>query len=171
MLYLVIAAAVVLLDQLSKFYMTRYLAGGSAPFIPGLVRLVYVENSGAAFSMLSNRRWILVAVSSLAAVLILLALFRYRQHVGRPGCLALAFVLGGAVGNLIDRVLFGYVVDFFEFEFVRFAVFNVADIFITLGGIAFLLFYLLAPGEKNEKGASPAGEAPRTEAGSDDAAD
>jgi len=170
-LYLIIAAAVVLLDQLSKHLLTRFLAGGSAPLIPGLVRLVYVENSGAAFSMLSNQRWTLIAASSVAIVLILLALYAYREQVGRPACLALAFVLGGAVGNLIDRLLFGYVADFFEFEFVNFAVFNVADIFITLGGIAFLIFYLLHPGQKKEEIAAPEGETPEAKAGSDDAAD
>lgn len=154
MLYLIIAAAVVLLDQLSKHFLTLLLKGGSQPLIPGVIRLVYVENTGAAFSLFSDMRWALVAVSFVAIAAILVALFRYPRQLGKAACLSLALVLGGAVGNLVDRILFGYVADFFEFEFVRFAVFNVADIFITVGGIAFALFFALRPAGGKAKPAS-----------------
>jgi signal peptidase II len=157
MLYLIIAAAVVLLDQLSKHFLTLLVKDGIVPLIPGIIRLVYVENTGAAFSLFSDMRWPLVVTSLIAIAAILVGIFRYRRELGRPACLALAFILGGAVGNLVDRVLFGYVADFFEFEFVRFAVFNVADIFITLGGIAFVLLFLLRPSDK-AKQAAGAGE-------------
>ncbi|HHT16709.1 MAG TPA: signal peptidase II [Papillibacter sp.] len=160
MLYLIIAAAAILLDQISKHYLTLLVKDGSVRLIPGIIRLVYVENTGAAFSMFSSMRWALVATSIVAIAGILAILFRFSRHFGKPACYALSLVLGGAVGNLIDRVLFGYVADFFEFEFVRFAVFNVADIFITVGGIAFIIFYLLHPTGDASKKKATAGEAP-----------
>jgi hypothetical protein len=83
---------------------------------------------------------ILVAVSALCILLLVIALFYYRDTSW--GKLGLAAVLGGAMGNFIDRLAIGYVVDMFEFEFVNFAVFNVADIFITLGCIVFGLYYI-----------------------------
>lgn len=144
MIYFIIAAFIVLLDQASKYLLTMQMSGGgTVELLPGLVRLEYVRNTGAAFSFLSDMRWVLVAVSAVVSVLILVGLIRYRDKMGWAGKLGLAAVLGGAVSNLFDRALFGYVSDFFEFEFVRFAVFNVADIFITVGGVVFCLWYLL----------------------------
>jgi signal peptidase II len=143
MMYFIIAALIVLLDQLSKYFLTMKLSGGEiVRLLPGLVRMEYVRNTGAAFSFLSDMRWVLVGVSTVVIVAIAVGLVRYRNKIDLVGKLSLAFILGGAFSNLIDRALFGYVSDFFEFEFVRFAVFNVADIFITVGGVAFCLWYL-----------------------------
>jgi signal peptidase II len=143
MLYFIISALIVLLDQASKYFMSMHLsADKTAELIPGVIRLAYVENTGAAFSFLRDMRWVLVGVSLVVIVLLVLLLARYGNKFRPVGRLALACVLGGAFGNLIDRALFGYVVDFFEFEFVRFAVFNVADMFITVGGIVFCIHYL-----------------------------
>lgn len=145
MIYFIIAALIVLLDQISKYFLTIRLSDGEAVrLLPGLLRMVYVRNTGAAFSVLSNMRWVLVAVSSVVIMLIIVGLIRYRDKIDRFGKLGLGFILGGAVANLIDRALFGYVADFFEFEFIRFAVFNVADVFITVGGVVFCLWYLFA---------------------------
>ena len=148
MIYFIIAALIVLLDQVSKYFLSIQLADGQTlQLIPGVINMVYVENTGAAFSFLSDMRWILVSVSAIAIVLLVILLMRYGRRMKPLGSLSLAFVLGGAFGNLIDRALFGYVVDFFEFAFVRFAVFNVADIFITVGGVAFCLYYLFSRDE------------------------
>ncbi len=143
MIYFIISALIVLLDQASKYFMSMHLSSDkTAELIPGVIRLAYVENTGAAFSFLRDMRWVLVGVSLVVIVLLVLLLARYGSKIKPVGRLALACVLGGAFGNLIDRALFGYVVDFFEFEFVRFAVFNVADMFITVGGIVFCIYYL-----------------------------
>ncbi|SHI20083.1 signal peptidase II [Sporobacter termitidis DSM 10068] len=143
MIYFIIAALIVLLDQVSKYFLTIKLSGGGvAALLPGLVHMIYVQNTGAAFSFLQNVPWLLIAVSSVVILLIAAGLIRYRNRIDWVGKLGLGFILGGALSNLFDRAIFGYVADFFEFEFVRFAVFNVADIFITVGGVVFCLWYL-----------------------------
>ena len=76
-------------------------------------------------------------------------MFKYKM--GRIGFLSLAAVLGGAMGNLIDRIFLGHVIDMFEFEFVKFAVFNIADIFITVGGIVFCIYFIIHSGQKTKK--------------------
>lgn len=143
MLYFIIAALIVMLDQISKYYLTLQLSSGQdINLIPGVIRLTYQENTGAAFSFMSDMRWVLVGISSAVVIVIIAALIKNREKFDLVLKLGLAAVLGGAFSNLLDRVIFGYVADFFEFQFVRFAVFNVADIFITIGGIVFCIYYL-----------------------------
>jgi signal peptidase II len=151
--WLLLALPIIALDQWVKWWAAgrmNYLLLGEHPFIPG-VNLTYTQNTGAAFSLLSGggARWFLVTVSSLAVALIILAVC--KRWVERPfGVAALGCVLGGAAGNLIDRAYQGYVVDMFEFTFIRFAIFNVADVFITAGGACFVLYLLLE--ERRKKG-------------------
>lgn len=147
MLYFLIAALIVLLDQAAKYIVTLELTPGiPVELIPGVIRLDYAENTGAAFSFLSDMRWILVGVSVVVIALIIVLIVSDRWKITHIGKLGLAAILGGAFANLIDRALFGYVVDFFEFEFIRFAIFNVADIFITVGGAVFCIYYLFHKG-------------------------
>ena len=142
MLCFVFSALVVILDQLFKKWITITMAVGEhKDVIPGIINLTHVENYGAAFSILSGKRWLLAAVMFIAIIIIVAILLRYTE--GFWGTLGLAAVLGGAVGNLIDRVFAGHVVDMFEFKFIEFAIFNVADIFITLGGLTFLIFFII----------------------------
>ena len=152
MLCFVFAALVVLLDQLFKRWIVITLTvGESSTLIPGLLDLLHVENSGAAFSILPNQRWLLAGIAFIAALILIAILLRYNE--GFWGTLGLSAVLGGAVGNLIDRVFHGYVVDMFRTTFVGFAIFNIADIFITLGGITFCIFFIVtsARSGKNRK--------------------
>ena len=142
MLCFVFSALVVVLDQLFKRWITITLAvGDHKDVIPSIINLTHVENYGAAFSILSGKRWLLAAVMFVAIIIIVAILLRYTE--GFWGTLGLAAVLGGAVGNLIDRVFVGHVVDMFEFKFIEFAIFNIADIFITLGGLTFLIFFIV----------------------------
>jgi len=151
MLCFVFAALVVLLDQLFKRWIFITLAGGGETvLLPGVISLIYVENTGAAFSILADHRWLLVGVSFLASLLLIAILLRYNE--GFWGTLGLSAVLGGAVGNLIDRVFNGFVIDMFRpLLFPNFAIFNVADVFITLGGITFCVFFIISS-IKSEKG-------------------
>jgi signal peptidase II len=110
--------------------------------INGFISLTYEKNTGAAFSILSGQRWPLAAIMFVCIIIITAILLRYNE--GFWGTLGLAAVLGGAVGNLIDRVVLGHVVDMFSFQFVSFAIFNVADIFITLGGLTFIIFFIIS---------------------------
>lgn len=142
MIEAVVMAAVVLLDQLTKLWASATFVGASTAAIPGVVNFCYVENTGAAFSMFSNGTLWLTIFSLLMAGILIFAIYRYKKQTTRPLRIFLAMIAGGAIGNLIDRVFAGYVVDFIEFAFMEFAVFNVADIFVTLGAI-FLVIYVL----------------------------
>ena len=141
--YALLAAALVALDQLVKYLvMTRIPLGEHVPFLPQLLDLTYVQNTGAAFSMFSEHTWALALLSLAMSVLLALALWRelFRHPLGK---LTLTLLLAGAVGNLIDRAFRGFVVDMFNVLFMDFAVFNVADICVVAGGIAAGIYYLL----------------------------
>lgn len=131
-------AAMVVLDQLSKWWATaELLPVGSVPLIPGVLQLRYVLNDGAAFSMLAGRQGLLIAVTA-AAMLVMLGILLLGKAENGVVHWSLAMIVGGGIGNLIDRVLNGVVVDYFEVLFMEFAVFNVADCFVVVGCI--LLF-------------------------------
>ena len=149
--YLILAALLVLLDQIVKvLVMTHIPLGGHVPFIPHLVELTYVQNTGAAFSMLNEHTWLLALVSLAMSVILAVALWKnfFRHPLGKT-CLTL--LLAGAVGNLIDRTFRHFVVDMFNVLFMNFAVFNVADICVVVGGIAAAVYYLFLA-DKWEKG-------------------
>ncbi len=141
--YAVLALLLVLLDQGVKYLvLTRIPLGGHVPFLPHLLELTYVQNTGAAFSILESHTWLLALVSLVMSALLAWALFKplFRHPLGR---FFLALVLAGAVGNLIDRTFRGFVVDMFNVLFMSFAVFNVADICVVVGGIGLGVYYLL----------------------------
>lgn len=142
MFYLILAAALTALDQVVKVLVRANIPlGGSVPLIPHVMDLTYVQNTGAAFSLFAGHTWALGLVSLVMSVLLAAALVKpvFRHPAGR---VCLAVVLAGAVGNLIDRFALGFVTDMFRTLFIRFAVFNVADICVVVGGIA-LCVYLL----------------------------
>ena len=150
MLCFVFAALIVLLDQFLKRWVLLTLAlHEELPLLPGIIGLTNVENTGAAFSILSGQRWLLIGIACAAAILIVAILLRYND--GFWGTLGLAAVLGGTVGNLIDRIFVGHVVDMFELYFIDFAIFNVADLFITLGGITFLIAFIVSAAKPSKK--------------------
>ena len=142
MLYAVLVAALIALDQAVKYLVrTNIQSGQVIEFIPRLLGLTYVQNTGAAFSLLSEHTWLLTLISAVVSVAIAAALV--KNVVRHPfGKLTLAVILAGAVGNLIDRALFGFVTDMFKTLFMTFAVFNVADICVVCGGIAFCVYIL-----------------------------
>ena len=156
MLYAVLVLALVGLDQLVKFLVRAYIPlGGSAPFLPHILQLTYVQNTGAAFSIFSQHTWILTIVSLVVSVA--LAVMLLKKVFPHPfAMLTLSLVLAGAVGNLIDRALFGYVIDMFQTLFMQFAVFNVADICVVCGGIGFCVYYLFFHGKEDGHGADSA---------------
>ena len=137
----VTAAVVVLADQLSKLWAARVLPGaGSQPLIPGLLDLYYTTNTGAAFSLFSGSSRLLGLVSLLVALGVagwILNSGRRRLPLSRA--LALGFLLGGAIGNGLDRWRLGAVIDFLALVPVNFPVFNVADVAINLAVVGFLL--------------------------------
>ena len=143
MLYALLVLLLVGADQVVKYLVrTNIPLGESVPFLPHIMDLTYVKNTGAAFSIFEEHTWILTLVSLVVSIALCVALARKwitRHPIGR---VCLTMVLAGAVGNLIDRALFGFVTDMFQTTFIQFAVFNVADICVVVGGIAFCLYYL-----------------------------
>ena len=143
MFYIIFVLVIILGDQLLKWYIVNNFAlGETAPLIPGLIQLTYFQNTGVAFGFLRDQQWIPMVLNPI--VIIGLCLLMVRGLIsGKVQRWAMTAVIGGALGNLIDRFVYGFVVDMFDFLFVRFAIFNIADIFITLGGITFLIAYLI----------------------------
>lgn len=139
---IILVAGILALDQLVKYWAVHTVrAVGSIPLIEGVFHFTYTENRGAAFSILQGRQGFFIAVTvlMLAFLVGLLAKHQVRNLWGRLGVL---FVIGGALGNFIDRLRLGYVVDIFDFRLIHFAVFNVADVFIVGGGIMCILYFL-----------------------------
>lgn len=148
--YLVLAAAVVGADQLVKWLVRGHIAlGEHVTLLPGLMDLTYVQNTGAAFSMFSAHTWLLTVLSAVLSVAFAVVLVR-RMLPHWTGMLAMALLLGGAVGNLIDRAVLGFVTDMFATTFIRFAVFNVADIGVVLGGVLLCIDVLFFSGKERK---------------------
>ena len=156
--YALLALVLVILDQVVKYLVLTYIPlGGYVPFLPHIACLTYVQNTGAAFSMFSQHTWILALISLIMSVALAVAL--WKNFFTHPlGKVTLALLLAGAVGNLIDRALRGFVVDMFQLLFMNFAVFNVADICVVVGGIAAAAYYLLLA-DKLEHREAPHGTA------------
>ncbi len=134
MSYALLVLLLVAADQVIKYLVMWYIPLGThVVLIPGLFELTHVQNTGAAFSLFSEHTWVLALISLVMSALLALALLRgfFRHPLGR---LTLSLLLAGAVGNLIDRVFRGFVVDMFNVLFVTFAVFNLADICVVVGG-------------------------------------
>lgn len=144
MLYLCILFLGIVLDQLSKTYAQTYLYNApSVDVLKGVLRLTYAQNTGASFSLFNEHTDFLIVFSAVSVIVLLGFLFRlHRKNHCFYLDLSLLLVISGAVGNLIDRIRLGYVIDFFEFTFVKFAVFNVADVLITTGCALFILSLL-----------------------------
>ena len=134
------AALIVILDQITKYITVANIPLGEViPFWDGVFHFTYLRNTGMAFSMLEGGRWFFLVLTIAAFLLMGFAL--KKGWITHPtGLWALASIAGGAVGNLIDRVLYGYVIDMIEVEFMRFAVFNVADCFVVCGAILLVIY-------------------------------
>ena len=140
--YAILVAVLVIADQVVKFLIRSNLElGESIPFIPHILNLTYYQNTGAAFSLFRDHTWILALISAVVSVaLVVVMVKRVFRHPAEQTILAV--ILAGAVGNLIDRVLFGYVTDMFQTIFINFAVFNVADCCLVCGVIAMIIYVL-----------------------------
>ena len=141
---------IVAFDQITKYFASLKLADGSvAKFIPGVVQFKYAANTGMAFSMLSGARWVFIALTVVVCVGVFYYLFSNRCK-SLWLYWSLGVILSGGIGNLIDRIRFGYVVDFIEPTFVNFAIFNIADCAVTCGAVV-LVGYLLYDAFKDVK--------------------
>lgn len=157
--YLIVAVIILIIDQIAKYWTNANLVVDSAsPIIPGLVQLTNVQNTGAAFGIFKDGRWFFIALTLVVAVAAII-LIRKNIIKGKLGRWMLVLVIAGGIGNCIDRLFKGYVTDMFQFQFMNFAIFNVADIFITVGGIIFCL-YLIFHKEPQEEPSEVPEDAP-----------
>ena len=154
--YVLILAALIGADQALKYWTVSHLAvGESAPLLPGVVRLTRLHNYGAAWSSFSGKTAALLVITTvlMAAVVVLLV----KKIVRHPlGVAAGLLILGGGIGNYIDRIALGYVVDMFDLQFMTYPIFNLADCFVVvgtiLGAVYYLWFYEKYDKRKNDEG-------------------
>lgn len=157
MWYAIVAILILIADQGLKYWVTVNIAldTGHVTLIPGVLELTNIHNNGAAFSMLEHApHWIFIIFTLAFAAIAVFCLRRNVVH-GKVGRWSVVLVLAGAVGNCIDRILSGYVVDMFNFLFVRFAVFNLADVFIVVAGITLCLHVIFYRGDDGADDAAP----------------
>ena len=142
MWYVLLLAACIAGDQLLKYWVVQNLdVGQSAPLLPGLVRLTRLHNTGAAWGSFSGKTALLAAVT--VVLLLAVAWLVLKKIVRHPlGLCAAMLVLGGGIGNMIDRICRGYVVDMFDLEFMNYPIFNLADCFVVVGAILGAVYYL-----------------------------
>ena len=142
MFYAILAVLLVVIDQAVKFAVRANIGlGQSVPFIPYVLDLAYVRNTGAAFSILQSHTWLLTLTSAAVVLIMCWLIIKgfFRNALGRW---AAVLVLAGGMGNLIDRAVFGFVTDMFKTVFMDFPIFNVADCCVTVG-VPLLLAYVL----------------------------
>lgn len=141
LIYEVIIAILIGLDQLSKYFALNYLKeAGSIPVIQNIFHLTYVENRGAAFGMFQNNQTIFIIVALVASAFGLYYL--HKKKINLVGKVGILLIISGAIGNLIDRVRLGFVVDYFDFRIIWEYVFNVADVFVVVGTILLCIYIL-----------------------------
>lgn len=145
MIYLIIIILGLVVDRLTKIYAVNNFMEKS---IDGkLINLTYLENRGAAFGILQDKRVVFIILTT---AIVLYLLYYFVKNIKTSPIilnLSLAMIISGAIGNFYDRLIQGYVVDFLEFSFVKFPVFNVADILVTVG-CALMIIYIIFHGDK-----------------------
>ena len=149
---IVVAGVLLATDQIIKYFvLTKLKPTGTVTVIPGLLEFTYVENTGAAFGLFKNIMWLVVAITVVATVAIIVLLFRYKRHTFFSYATS-ALLIAGGIGNLIDRMAYGFVVDFIHVLFFDY-IFNFADCCITVGAVLFVIHVLFfTRSEENSKG-------------------
>lgn len=149
-LYLIISIIVVCLDQGLKFFIANnYALGEVHQIIPGILSFNYLQNEGAAWNILPGQMWLFYIISVVAILVCLYYLFK-PQKQGKLFDVGISLVLGGILGNLIDRIHLKYVIDMIQVDFIHFNIFNVADSAITIG-IILVFIYLIFFDESDEE--------------------
>lgn len=156
-MYYIVIAAIIVFDQFVKKAITATMAlNESIPVIGDIFHITYIQNRGAAFSLMEGFRIFLILLPAALIVAAVIYIFRKRKAAHPLLLLSLSFISGGGLGNVIDRLFFGYVVDYLDFRV--FPIFNVADIFVCLGCGLLIIYIIFVDGKaakaKNGKGNS-----------------
>lgn len=142
----IVIVALIALDQWVKFEIVKNIQLGEVkPFIPKIVSLTYLRNTGAAFSILENQQWLFAVIT---LVVIGAAIWYLSKHIKGSAWLlsGLSLIIAGGIGNFIDRMRQGFVVDMFQLDFINFAIFNVADSYLTIGVLVLIVMMLKEEG-------------------------
>ncbi len=140
LLSLIIAAAAAIADQLIKLAVDRSIElYETRRFIPHIMSLTHIRNSGAAWSIMEGKTWFLILLP-LVMIAAALVFIYFNRHGSKLGCISLALVVGGGVGNLIDRVRLHEVIDYLKLELFDFPIFNFADICVVVGAVLFCVY-------------------------------
>lgn len=142
----IVIVALIALDQWVKFEIVKNIQLGEVkPFIPKILSLTYLRNTGAAFSILENQQWLFAVIT---LVVIGAAIWYLSKHIKGSVWLlsALSLIIAGGIGNFIDRMRQGFVVDMFQLDFINFAIFNVADSYLTIGVLVLIVMMLKEEG-------------------------
>lgn len=159
---IILAVILFIVDQVTKYMaLTRLKPVGSITFIDGFMDFTFVENRGAAFGILNGKVWLLLILAAVICIVIIGAMLRMpntREYKWLKWSLML--ILAGAVGNVADRLFRGYVVDFFEFTFMEWPVFNMADIYVVVGTIvmAILVLFVIKEDKEDKNAGKDSGE-------------
>ena len=138
----IVIVVLIALDQWVKFEIVKNIQlGGVKPFIPKILSLTYLRNTGAAFSILENQQWLFAVIT---LVVIGAAIWYLSKHIKGSVWLlsSLCLIIAGGIGNFIDRMRQGFVVDMFQLDFINFAIFNVADSYLTIGVLVLIVMML-----------------------------
>lgn len=150
MLYAVMIIIMVVLDRWSKIWAENVLMKmETMPLLKDLFHLTYVENTGAAFSMFRGKVGFLIVFTGLVLfALCVMLVISIKKKESKVLLIALTMVIGGAIGNMYDRIFLGYVVDYFDFRLINFAVFNLADVFVVCGSILLGVYLIFIEGKE-----------------------
>ncbi|MDD7306351.1 MAG: signal peptidase II [Peptoniphilaceae bacterium] len=147
-LYIFIIILGLIADRISKIYAINNFIEN--PYFTKIINFIYVENRGAAFGILQNRRIFFVILTILVVIGIIIYFIKNYKKNPKLLNIALSLLVSGALGNFYDRIFHSYVVDFIEFSFINFPVFNIADVLITSGSVL-MIIYIIFLEEKKEK--------------------
>lgn len=154
---IVVIILAVIFDQVSKYLSVEYLMDiDTFPLIEDILHFTYVENRGAAFGMLANNRWVFM-IASVVGILAIAGWMIVAKPKSRWAQCAMALIIGGGIGNMIDRVRLGYVIDFIDCRFIDFYVFNIADSCVCVG-CAMVILWVIAEEIKEHKAKKAAGK-------------
>ncbi len=163
-LFFSILFGAVLLDQLSKWIAVVCLQGQpSVPLWRDVLHLTFHTNKGAAWGMLADRRWVFMLFSTVAIIGILYYVLRYRPK-NKLILVSLSLIVGGGIGNMIDRTILGYVIDFIDFTLIDFPIFNIADSCVCVGAGLMILYLVMDIIKESKQKKAPAAGAEQTEA-------
>ncbi|AQP53126.1 signal peptidase II [Vagococcus penaei] len=150
LVYVLVILGTILVDQIVKWWTVANIPLFETIGHNPVMSLTYIQNRGGAWSILEGRMWVLVLITLVALIIFPTLLYKNR-HSSKWLTIGLSLIIGGTLGNFIDRLRIGYVVDMFQVEFINFPIFNVADIALNIGVICMFVYILFIEGKEDKQ--------------------